>query len=168
MLLKIDSWEFDLDLTATMEYSATELAEHCDCSYCRNFYQGVDRVYPQLRSLLARFGVDIEAPDELLPYDVDDQMYYDGVYTVSGRILQEDANPIRCGDVTIFPETDNGLHINTGCPEPRFYLVVGTMILPWTLNEPMEDAVSPANAPSFLQKMMDWLLKKPPTDHTTS
>ena len=37
MILKIDDWEFDIDLERTMAYSAAEAADHCTCAYCRNF-----------------------------------------------------------------------------------------------------------------------------------
>ena len=49
MVLKIDDWVFDVDITATMEYSTREAAAHCDCAYCRNFYAAVDDTYPQIR-----------------------------------------------------------------------------------------------------------------------
>ena len=101
MIIEIDGWKFDVDITATMEYSANEAAEHCDCGYCRNFYASIDREYPDLRPFLTQFGVDIEAPDELLPYDFPGEMDYDGYYAVCGWILTAGKEPIRIGQALL-------------------------------------------------------------------
>ena len=53
MILQIDDWKFDIDMERTMEYSAKEAAEHCDCAYCRNFYAAVDEHCSDLRPFLA-------------------------------------------------------------------------------------------------------------------
>ncbi len=162
MILKIADWEFDIDLERTMEYSAAEAAEHCDCAYCRNFYAAVDDAYPELRPFLAQFGIDIEAPDELLPYDLEGKMYYDGVYMVSGSVLHLGKAPFfscRGLEVTSMDE-EHMLHDPHSCPKPCFPLDVGTAVLPWVLDEPMEETLSPANEPSFLKKMWDRLLGK--------
>lgn len=168
MILQINDWKFDIDMAATMEYSAAEAADHCDCAYCRNYYTSVDVNYPNLRSFLAQFGIDIEAPEELMPYDVAQQMWYDGIYVVSGKILCAGASELRCDGITINPKQEHELHINCGCPEPCFFLDVGTLILPWVLDEPMEDVVSPANLPSFLKRMWNKLLNHQPEDSITS
>ena len=170
MILQIDDWKFDIDLERTMAYSAGEAAEHCDCAYCRNFYATVDTDYPELRPFLAQFGLDVEAPDELMPYDVAEDMHYDGVYMVCGRILQVGQKLLLDrGCLTIEArEYEDGLHINHSCPEPYFALDVGTVILPWVLNEPMKDVVSPANVPSFLKKMWARLLGRAKKSDITS
>ena len=162
MILRIEDWEFEVDIARTMEYSAAEAAEHCTCAYCRNFYAAVDTDYPELRSFLTRFGIDIEAPDELMPYDIGEDMHYDGVYMVCGSILQAGKKPILdCGCLTVEArEYDKGLQIPHNCPQPFFALDVGTIILPWILDEPMSETLSPANEPSFLKKMWDRLLRR--------
>ena len=161
MILQIADWKFDIDTERTMEYSAAEAAEHCDCAYCRNFYAAVDQYYPQLRPFLARFGLDIEAPDELMPYDYMGKMYYDGVYMVCGRILQTGASPMEISDLTICATAGDGqIRINHHCPQPYFALDVGTIELLWVLDEPIENVVSPANFPDFLKKMWNKLLRK--------
>ena len=160
MILAIDDWRFEVDITATMEYSAKEAAEHCDCAYCRNFYAAVDSTYPELRPFLAQFGVDIEAPDELLPYDFPQKMQYYGYYAVCGRIHQTGKKPIMVSGTGIRPDRFSDLHINSGCQEPYFFLNVSGINLPWVLDEPMEDVISPANEPSFLKKMWERLLGK--------
>ena len=164
MIVKIDDWIFDVDMTATMEYSAKEAAEHCDCAYCRNFYATVDTVYPELRPFLAQFGVDIEAPDELMPYDGVNEIVCDGFYAVSGRILQVGKKPLKAGGTEIFSEQHNALYINTSCPQPYFFLNFEKLTLPWVLDEPMEDVISPANLSSFLKRMWDRLLRRQKKD----
>ena len=103
MILEIGDWIFDVDMTATMEYSATEALEHCLCCYCRNFYGSVDERYPGLRPFLAGFGVDVEAPDELMPFFPPSECV--AFYAVSGRILQEGQGPLLADDLAIYPQS---------------------------------------------------------------
>ena len=49
MRLQLADWVFEIHMDATMQYSAAEAAEHCDCAYCRNFYAALDARYPDLR-----------------------------------------------------------------------------------------------------------------------
>lgn len=164
MILKNGDWVFDIDLERTMAYSAAEVMDHCDCAYCRNFYAAVDAHYPNLRPFLGQFGIDIEAPDEQMPYDIDGKMCYDSVYMVCGKVISEGKGPICIDGLLIEPivgcEMEKTIHINHGCPNPNFALDVSTVILPWVLDEPLQETVSPANLPSFLNKMWQRLLKK--------
>ncbi len=159
MLLQIDDWKFDVDIEGTMAYSAAEATEHCDCAYCRNFYAAVDGAFPKLRPFLAQFGLDIEAPDELMPFTATNMMV---LYAVSGKILQYSKEPIMLDGLRIDPEPHEVSRINTECPRPIFILSVGTFDLPWVLDEPLveDEIVSPANEPSFLKKMWDRFLGK--------
>ena len=168
MILEIENWKFDIDMERTMAYSANEAAEHCDCAYCRNFYATVDQEYPALRLYLAQFGLNIEAPDEQMPYDYQGKMYYDSVYMVCGTILSIGHKPLCVGDVLISPKAANDTQVNHSCPEPCFALDVGTVALPWVLDEPLEDTVSPANFPSFLKRMWKKLLGKAPKNSINS
>jgi hypothetical protein len=168
VILEIADWKFDIDLATTMEYSTAEAADHCDCAYCRNFYKVVDESYPNLRPFLAQFGVDIEAPDELMPFDIGNEMWYYGIYAISGNILSIGSAPLTCDGVEIKAAKDIELHINSECLEPRFFLEVGMIVLPWVLDEPMNDVVSPANLPSFLKKMWNKILDRLPKDNITS
>lgn len=163
MILKIDDWIFDVDITATMEYSAREAKEHCTCAYCRNFYGTVDGTYPELRPFLAQFGIDIEAPDELMPFTATHIM---SLYAVSGRILTVGKGPIMSCGVRIDPEEHEVSLINTNCPRPLFILSAGPFDVPWVLDEPLveEEIISPANQPSFLRRMFDKLLLRAPKD----
>ena len=166
MFLKVDDWEFDIDMTATMEYSAREAEDHCDCAYCRNFYAAIDTQYPNLRSFLARFGIDPEAPGELMPFDRPDGMCYLGEYVVAGKIVKQGRRCLCVDGVYLSPETDSEINHSMVCP--CFYLSIEEMDLAWVLDEPMDDVVSPANLPSFLKRMWDKLLGKQPISQQKS
>ncbi len=146
MLLVCNDWRFDVDLEATMEYSANEAEAHCTCAYCRNFYASVDAVYPRLRPFLSQFGLDIAAPEELMPFD---DGIYQAAYAVKGKLLQSGAASMESDGIRITAEQND--------PE-WFVLDTGFFQLPWVLDEPFEDVVSPANKPDFLKKMWNKLL----------
>lgn len=152
MILEIDGWKFDIDIERTMEYSAAEAKEHCDCAYCRNFYAAVDEKHPPLRPYLARFGIDIEAPEEMCPF-AGENILYDPIYKVYGRILRLGRYEMQAGLINIVARasSDDG-----DC----FYLDCYEVFLPWILDEPFEGVISPANEPSFLQRMWNRLLSK--------
>lgn len=167
MILKIDDWEFDVDMERTMAYSAAEAAEHCDCAYCRNFYAAVDDTVPALRPLLAQFGLNIEALYVLYPYDVESWMWYTGEYVVFGRILQFGKERIRAQNACspyIWPMNIAKYSFDS----PYFVLCLEELGIPWVLDEPMTDVVSPANEPSFLKKMWDNLLGRTKSNGTVS
>ena len=156
MILRIEEWIFDIDMERTMSYSASEAAEHCDCAYCRNFYEGIDCYAPGLREFLVKFGVNIEAPDVLYPYDIYDDMFYDGEYVIFGNILQAGNDGITCGSVRIYPQ-EKTTHLHQG---DHFAIFIEGLQMPWILDEPLSDVVSTANEPSFLKKMWDRLLNR--------
>lgn len=143
-----------------MEYSAAEAKEHCTCAYCRNFYAAMDAYLPELRPLLALFGINAEAPEMLYPYDVHKGlMWYEGEYVVFGSILEKGIRPLNSNGTNLFliePMDDEEYQL----PQPLFLLSLESAELPWILNEPMEEVISPANEPSFLKKMWDRLLGK--------
>jgi hypothetical protein len=159
MLLQIEDWQFDVDITTTMNYHATEVRQHCDCAYCRNFYTAVDDAYPGLRPFLAQFGVEVEAPEELMPFEPTNVLC---CYAVEGRILHFGSNITSVHGLTIHAELPEDAGINAGCQTPYFVLSVGPMELPWVLNEQVEEVLSPANEPGFLRRMIDKLLRRAP------
>lgn len=155
MVLKIADWEFEVDFEITQSHSRQELEDHCRCGYCRNFYAAVDEEYPNLRPFLQQFGIEIEAPDELFPYD---PMLCEAKYVVAGWIVRQGKMPISIDGLTLSFDVES--NINHSMEAPVFYVSVGLMELPWVLDEPMEDVVSPANVPSFLRKMWRKILGK--------
>ena len=165
MILRIDDWTFDIDQTTTMAYSAQEASDHCTCDYCLNFYATIDRAYPDLRSFLTRFGVDIEAPDELMAIE---PTRFLGAYAVSGRIVQFGACPIRVDGLSVLPEREDDADVDSSCPMPYFILRIGMITVPWVLDVPQQEVVSPANDPSFLEKMDRHFLRYAPMDDLPS
>ena len=168
MILEIKDWVFDIDITTTMEYSAKEALEHCTCAYCRNFYAAVDGKYPELRPFLAQFGLNLEAPDELIPYTSTD---YQAYYAVAGRILQAGNDFARDVGLDVGVKTAGAaeeVNINTWIREPYFFICTDFLELPWVLDEPEDDVESPANEPSFLKKIWNRLLGKSGSDITYS
>lgn len=151
MILEIDGWKFQVFDVATRKHYAREVAEHCDCAYCRNFYAAIDTVSPELRPFLARFGVQIEAPDEMISFTPTLCTNY---YGVCGQILEHGDAPLIIGDVTVEPMTESEAMTESGCPEPRFFLCAQTIKLPWVLNEPMETAESPAQAQNTIARLL--------------
>jgi hypothetical protein len=92
----------------------------------------VDLAYPDLRYFLRKFGVNIEAPDSLLPVTTE---LYQAVYPVTGKILRSGSQPIFVSDLPITVEQE------TGGEEDIFLLNTGLMNLPWVLEEePVSDA----------------------------
>ena len=161
MNLKIADWEFDIAMERTMAYSAAEAAEHCDCAYCRNYYAAIDFDCPGMRPFLAQFGIDAEAPDELMPYDllpapegIDDRVYYAGKYVVFGRIRKHGKERFALGNADFYPMEDTEFDVG----EPHFVLSLEESEIRWVLDEPFAEVVSPANEPSFLKKMWNRLL----------
>ena len=141
MILQVDNWVFDVDIPATMAYSAGIWEDHCTCGYCRNFYENMDGASPRLRSVLDIFGIYMEGPCEVMPLEGNVIL---ACYRVDGEILSLGQTRIYVDDVRIFPEAGE---------DGTFLLWIGAMILPWTQDEPMEDVLSPANEPEFLERM---------------
>ncbi len=152
MILSLGDWKFDIRMEETMAYSAEEAKSHCDCAYCRNFYAAVDTVYPKLRPFLTQFGLDIEAPEELMPFD---DGIYDISYDVKGRIIEAGSKYEVSGIPVSFRCNDDLLADRN---EVWFGIDIGLLQLPWVLDEPAEEVESPANAPAFLKKMWNKLL----------
>ena len=151
MIIQIDDWKFRVLTVSNRRYYVREVAEHCTCAWCRNFYQSVDDQYPDLRSFLDRFGIHIEAPAELLaPNPMLCSCYY-GVY---GEILEQGSGDILVNGVAISPQTPEEAMVNTDMEGPIFFLQVGCMTLPWVLDEPIEEAESPAKSQNFIQRLL--------------
>lgn len=144
--ITLADWQFLVDEEQTQLHSRNCSLDHCTCAYCRNFYEAVDRAQPRLRPVLNRFGIDINGPSEVMPFE---PTLVSACYRVKGQILQAGASRLYVEDVPLLPEPADG---------ESFFLWVGEMELPWLQSEPMEDVVSPANEPEFMQRMLTrWL-----------
>lgn len=141
MILKINDWEFDIDLERTREHSSFASQDHCTCAYCENYYRTVIRSYPGLRIFLKQFGLEIDGPVEMYPFEP--TLYLAG-YRVTGRILRFGTEPMLAEGIPIVAEPRE---------EGFFILEAGEMMLPWVMPEDPDEVVSPANEPEFLEKM---------------
>ena len=156
MIAQIDDWIFDLDLDATMIYSANILSDHCQCGYCRNFYATIDTAYPQLRPFLAQFGTNPETPEEMMPFEPTVCM---ASYCISGKVLHWGITPLQIEGITFSIDRQEDADYETACPSPYFVIRTGYLELPWVLDEDMDEVISPANEPEYMQRMMNRLLE---------
>lgn len=132
MILELSDWLFFADVDSTRSYCAEEASQRCTCGYCRNFYATVDKAYPDLRYFLSRFGVDIEAPESLIPITSD---LYQASYVVQGKILRTGSEPIWVHDIAVTMEEDD---------EPDWFIInLGLMELPWMLPQSPDTVPKP-------------------------
>ena len=141
MRLQIDDWMFDIDFEATAAHSSFVSGEHCTCGYCGNYYRTIELVCPELKAFLGKFGVLIDAPSEMYP--IEPTLYLSG-YRVTGQIIRWGRGPMMVGSVPVTAEPSK---------EGTFLLEVGEVALPWVLEEDMDEVISPANEPEFLERM---------------
>ena len=148
MLLEFGDWKFDVDIDATRERTQKYSFDHCECGYCKNYYDAVDQAYPQLRPALDVFGINLEGPCELVPFEPTLML---ACYRIDGKIRQWGHSGLFVQGISLIPEAGD---------EDTFLLWVGEMQLPWLQKEPAEEVVSPANLPEFLERMqLLWQLR---------
>ena len=148
MILKLGDWRFQVNAEATAERTRKYSFEHCQCSYCKNFYDAIDIAHPELRSVMEQFGINLEGPCELMPFEPTLML---ACYRVDGKILQWGKARLSVKGVSLVPEAGD---------EDTFLLWVGELRLPWLQKEPVEDVVSPANLPEFMERMQEiWSLR---------
>lgn len=166
MILKIADWVFDVDIPATMSYSAGVWDDHCTCGYCRNFYETLDREYPVMKPFLEQFGMNSLTPEEMSPIDPTLCIVS---YCISGTIVKHGIYPIDVGGVVLSVTThdDNPLY-HPPFGRPFFVLTTGLIELPWVLEEDMDEVISPANEPEYMERMMGRLLENIDSETTFS
>lgn len=146
MTINLGDWQFRVNPEATMEYTTQCSLDHCTCAYCRNFYETADLVNPTLRPVLSRFGIYLNGPCEVMPFE---PTLVAACYRVTGQITRQGTSFLHIDDIPLRPEKAD---------ENTFFLWIGPMELPWHQDESMDDVVSPANQPEFLDRMMRRLL----------
>jgi len=166
MILNVADWTFDIDVSATMAYSAHVWEDHCTCGYCRNFYETLDDAYPKLKRFLKLFGMNSLTPEEMSPIEPTLCMFS---YCICGTIVKRGIFPLDSGDVVFTVTTDdqNPLY-EPPFGKPFFVLTSGLLELPWVLDEDMDEVISPANEPEYLQRMMNRLLENADFDDMIS
>ena len=148
MLLEFGDWKFNVDIEATQERTRKYSFDHCECGYCKNFYDSIDQAYPQLRSAMEIFGVNLEGPCELMPFEPTLML---ACYRVDGSIERWGQSQMYISGIPLIPEAGDA---------ETFLLWVGEMRIPWLQEEQPEDVVSPANLPEFLERMQNiWNLR---------
>ncbi len=148
LILKLADWRFRVDVEATAERTRKYSYEHCQCGYCKNFYDAIDVAYPELRSVMEHFGIHLEGPCELMPFEPTLML---ACYRVDGQILQWGKSQLYAKGVQLLPEAGD---------DKTFLLWVGEVRLPWLQKEPAEEVVSPANLPEFLERMREiWSIR---------
>lgn len=125
---------FCVDKEATQKYY--EKISLCDCANCRNFYQQIRGLFPELELLLSEFGVDIAKPDEIFWFEEKKEIRYILAYTATGHIETEGKCEINAGEFEII--IDNG-YIPNEQTEDYFLITVYDMYLPWVLEEPFHE-----------------------------
>ena len=151
MIIHIDDWKFHAFSVSNRRFYAQKLEDHCDCAWCRNFYQSVDSAYPDLRPFLEQFGVHLNAPSEMIAFSPTLCTCY---YVVCGDILEQGSADIVINGITVSPLTKEEALVNTDMEGPTYFLQVGTLSLPWVLEEPMEQADSPAKGKNMIQRLL--------------
>ena len=157
MTLQLGDWVLDADVNLTMELSGNQVKEHCTCGYCRNYYQAIEDFCPSLSSFLSAFGVNIQGPDELSPFE---PTIYEASYIVQGRILSKGSMPISIDGIPLHICSHEESDLETEHPQPFFVLTLGLIQLPWVLKDPMDEVISPANEPEYLDRMQTKLLNR--------
>lgn len=148
MILKIGDWRFRVDPEKTRARTEKYSTDHCTCGYCSNYYDTVEMTYPGLCKFLDHFGIYIHGPCEVMPFE---PTFVLVCYRVDGEILQWGSTPLHGDNIDVTPEAGE---------DGTFLLWVGEMELPWVQQEAMEDVVSPANLPEFMERMQNmWLLR---------
>ena len=165
MIISVQDWVFDLNADATSQYCKHVISDSCECGYCRNFRQAINGTVPELNAFLTQIGGRVDAPEELMPYE---PTIYEASYCISGKILQYGTSSILCGTTKIDVLTAEDTDYETKCEAPYFVLRTGCIELPWVLDEDMDEVVSPANEPEYLQRMWDRLLQYASDDTISS
>ncbi len=146
MIITLADWQFLVDIDATLAYTSQCAEDHCTCPYCTNFYENVDSGHPTLRPVLRRFGIYLNGPSEVMPFE---PTLVTVCYRVYGQILRRGEARLHVDGVPLRPEAGEA---------GTFLLWVGEMDLPWTQPEDMDEVMSPANQPEFLDRMYKrWL-----------
>lgn len=148
MIFEFADWRFRIDVDATRKRTGQYSLDHCSCDYCNNFYETIDRAHPYLRPFLDQFGIQLEGPCELMPFEPTLML---ACYCIDGQILRWGKAQLQVHGIPIVPEFSD---------EETFLFWVGEVEVPWAQQIDAADVVSPANLPEFLERMQHiWELR---------
>ena len=146
MIRNLGDWRFQVDMEATLAHTTENSLDHCTCGYCRNYYDALEITYPDVVAFLQSFGVNVHGPSEVMPFEPTLVL---ACYRVQGTILQWGREALFVSGISVLPEAAD---------ETSFFLWVGEMPLPWLQEEDMDEVISPANLPEFLERMQQvWI-----------
>ena len=147
MIITLADWRFRVDVLSTNIYTTNCSLDHCTCPYCQNFYDNIDRENPDLRPVLDKFGVFLNGPCEVMPFE---PTLVAACYRITGQIENRGQTYLHISGVPLRPEEADA---------HSFFLWIGPVELPWTQEEDMNEVLSPANQPEFMDRMMQRLLQ---------
>lgn len=142
MIIRLADWQFEVSVEQTMDYTRKCSLDHCTCPYCQNFYENIDLSYPSLGPVLSQFGIYLNGPCEVMPFE---PTLVAAAYRVTGRILRKGDSYLHADGADLRPEEGD---------EETFLMWVGPVDLPWTQEIHMDEVISPANQPEFMERMM--------------
>ncbi len=135
-----DCVQVDVEATRAYQDAHGQIAGGCLCADCRNFAAAVGGAPREVGEALARMGVDVAKPTELVERWPDEkgQCLYTALYLLAGTMEEQ-------GDATWEPAPGitggfgSGLEglIPEDFPEPNLQLFL-ELHLPWVLDEPPE------------------------------
>lgn len=105
--------------------------------------------------------MDIAKPDEIVWFDMEDDVRYIPMYTVTGHIEIEDKCEINVGEFRVVIDND---YIPNEQTEPYFVVTIYDMYLPWVLEEPMSEETTMKNN-DMMFKTAFWLTIVPCVVH---
>lgn len=114
-----------------------ETAGGCDCAYCRNFAAAADGIPREAGTFLARLGLDIQKPGEVMEQgrEADGRHRYTVQYHVAGTLEEMGETDMELAPgITAWFTVDMGPFLRD-FPEPFFQCCLD-LRLPWALEEP--------------------------------
>ena len=136
-----DEYVFSVDVEKTQEYYKTHSI--CDCVCCRNYYAQIKNILPKLNDFLSEFGVDISRPDEIMSFEIDDEIDYSVDYTVCGNVQSMGQY-----EIDIYDDLFLSIVITDGFSSPNeqtgeyFTISIMDIRLPWVLEEPFPKPIT--------------------------
>lgn len=117
-----------IDIRKNIDFYNSDDSEPCQCDYCKNFYDKVEKAYPEIKEYLEQLGVDIKKPFELCSFPSDDNktiLYVGCQYIVFGE-CEKDFNK-KIGNIEFTNNINH--HPSTTITDEHFILDFGTIIL---------------------------------------
>ena len=135
--VEINSVKITFDKEKTKEYR-TDFNKPCDCQDCRNYYENIKN-NRELIDFLIAFGVDYLKAEEIMPYDlgneIDPLIYYRAYYSVVGSLNSEFSTNQETFSVSF--EMQNNVNVGHEISEDYFFIVID-INLPFILDEERE------------------------------